>query len=392
MALQIGAICGTLRASGSGRGDDRAPAHRKDPAVTHSTHRRSLLASSIALGGLLLLAAPAAAVPVGWTTPVKAFAQRNGPAHAMVLDSSGYVHMAVEGTTSIGIWYVTNAPSGTWSSRRITTSHDQDPSIAINGAGHVVIAFDRRNASGSTSYGIWLASESSGVWSATQRYSGQAFFPSVQLHSNRIAFAFMGPSNSLKYRSNLSGTWITQTVASSVCCSSAPSLRLDNTQPMIAWSKRGATGAGRLMFSLYGAGHWQTQTADANATYDPTLVLDGSTPEIVYVRPNGGTYVAIGGPGPWAHHGYGSSYIDRPDMAVGSGSALFIVEGNGQRLRLVKVSSSALGSPTYATLTSTGNDFAPEIELYGDHPRVVFDRASRTTNDGIYFTGREPVF
>ena len=355
--------------------------------MIHATRRRSLLALSLALSGVILLAGAASAAPPGWTNPALAFAQANGPEHAMVLDSAGYVHMAVEGTTTRGIFYVTNAPSGTWSHTRITTGHDHDPSIAINGADHVVIAFDRRDASEANSFGIWTASESSGVWTATRRYSGQAFFPSVQLHNARIALAFMGPSHTLVYRTNLSGSWATHTVAAG-CCSGGPSLRLNGTQPDIAWSKSGSTGSGALKFSSVSGG-WYTVTADGHATYDPTLVLDGGAPDIVYVRSSGGTYVAVVAQSGWSYHGYGSSYVDVPDMAIGSGSVLSIVEGNGSQLRLVKVSATALASPTYTTLTSTGQDFHPEVELYlGGHPRVVFDRAAGTSSDGVYFMER----
>ena len=110
---------------------------------------RGMLAGVVALACLLVMALPAAAVPSGWTTPRQVLAERFGPKHSMAVDQHGYVHIAVEGLTSPGIWYVSNAGGMGWFTIKVTHKPDYDPSIAVFSDGRVVIAFDRRATEGS---------------------------------------------------------------------------------------------------------------------------------------------------------------------------------------------------------------------------------------------------
>ena len=132
-------------------------------------HRRHLgLAALLAVAAAFAVAAaPVAAVPTGWTSPLRVFAAKGGPAHSMAVDANGVVHIATEGgSTAAGIWYVTN-DGGSWHHEQVTSGDDHSPSLAVDDLG-VHIAFTRRGSEA----GTWTVTNGTGEWVATQRHNG----------------------------------------------------------------------------------------------------------------------------------------------------------------------------------------------------------------------------
>lgn len=323
------------------------------------------------------------AAPAGWTSPKRAFAERFGPPHATVVDSSGSFHIAVEGRTSSGIWYVSNAGGEGWFAIRVTHKEDRDPAIAIDGSGRVTIAFVRRDPVTLKSLGVWTVSNVTGTFVVSKRYSGRAALPSIQVAAGKIHLAFQGRGHSLLYRTNATGSWATTTLAASGCCSGGPSLALSGTEPRIAWSRRTASGDhGKLRFSALDGGSWSSQTVDTHATSEPALAVRAGLPYVAYLRDGGGTFFASPAQGGWGQLPVGSAYRQPPDIAVSAGGVISIVEGRSSKLRLVRMSG---GTTTHTVLTATGNDFDPEIALHAGKAGVIFNRASGTTADGIWY-------
>lgn len=332
----------------------------------------------------LLVSGPAGAVPGGWSAPLRVLATRTVPAHSMAVDSLGHVHIAVEGGATSGIVYVTNE-TGSWTHLRITTHADLDPSIAVDTDGYVHIAFARTDAG---MKGIYLATNATGSWTAQLRQGGAARHPSLAVRGTHSYVAFQSAAGSLVYQSNASGAWQSHTVEAG-CCAGPPSLRLTSTGlPRIAWARLQSGVARSLRFaSRSSGGTWTLQTPDSSASGNPTLVLgDTNDPWIIYVQHVGGTYYAHRGAtgSSWSLNLLNSTAHLRPDMAVYHGADYFVY-GNPQTLYYANGSGGIIFGNV---MTSTGHDSNPEIEQFGGGVRVIFNRASGTTADGIYFTGQ----
>lgn len=367
----------SLRQGTKGKGGMRPMV---DIGNAYGSAARGLLAATLAT---LLLATGVSAAPAGWSSAKRAFAERFGPPHSMVLDSTGSFHIAVEGRTSSGIWYVSNVGGEGWFAIKVTHKQDRDPAIAIDGSDRVTIAFVRRDPVTLKPLGVWTVSNVTGTFVVSKRYSGRVAHPSVQVAAGSIHLAFQGPGHSLLYRTNATGAWATTTLAASGCCSGGPSLALSGTKPRIAWSRRTASGGhGKLRFSALDSGSWSSQTIDTHATSEPALAVRAGLPYVAYLRDGGGTYFASPAQGGWGQLAVGSTYRQPPDIAVSAGGVISIVEGKSSRLRLVRMSG---GTTTNTVLTATGNDFDPEIALHGGKARVIFNSASGTSADGIWY-------
>jgi hypothetical protein len=335
-----------------------------------------------ALACVTVVALPATAVPAGWTTPRQVLAERFGPAHSTAVDADGFVHVAVEGLTSPGIWYLTNAGGMGWSSLKVTHKPDYHPSIAVFADGRVVIAFDRRaTEGGSTSIGVFTVSNRTGTFQVRRRYDGNGKYPSVDAAGNqRFDLVFQGPGHSLLYRRVTDSGTVGSTITAASCCAGTASIDLDAGHPHVLYSERhGAGYTGRLRYAFRIGSAWHTQTIDSHRTRDPEIRIDQGTfePVYVYVRPASGTWLRAGGVGGFGPVQIAPGYFDPPDVA-----GRFAVAGNDTRIKLVRI----YADPPSAIILAAG--FDPEIEVGNGQPRVVFNRASGTTNDGIFFTRR----
>jgi hypothetical protein len=345
-------------------------------------HRQIALLAALLTA--VLASAPAGAVPGGWSLPVRVLAARSTPAHSLAVDGLGNVHIAVEGGATAGIVYVTNQ-TGSWTHKRVTTHTDLDPSIGIDADGFVHIAFARSDAG---SKGIYIATNRTGPWVETLRHAGADRTPTLALRGARTYLAFKTAGGSLMYQSDASSSWQSHTVEVG-CCAGAPSMRLTTAgQPRIAYSRLQHGVAGALRFASRNAGGgWTLQTADTASSSSPTLVLgDANDPWIVYVRHLGGTYFAHRNAygSNWGQTQLNSSAHVRPDMAVYH-AAVYFVYGTPKTLYY---SNGSGGIIFGQVMTNTHHDSSPEIELVGGGVRVVFNRASGTSADGIVFTGQ----
>lgn len=350
---------------------------------------RRLLAPIAALAAIVLVAGPAAAVAPGWTHPLQVFAERFGPAHSMVLDPAGKVHIAAEGALTGGIWYITNA-GGSWTTTHVTTQVDVEPSISLDG-GSVYVAFVRQDPVTFKPKSLWTTTNASGPWVATKRHTAKDRNPSLVVSGGTYSLAFWtkGVGGGLRYLTNTGGPWSLATVDATCCASGGPSLRLNaGGLARIAYPD-GSTGSPRrLRFAKRSpAGSWSIENLDNHASEWPELVYnEDNKPVIVYLQEGVGTFVTTNSPSGWHHSQVGSGYLDAPDIALwGSGVAAnsaIIVGKSG----IIAIYAASTSFGFNYNLVTTGNDFNGEIEQYGGKLRVIFNRASGGTGDGIYYT------
>jgi hypothetical protein len=337
------------------------------------------LALLAAFVSALLVSMPAAATPMpgNWSTPARAWAVGSKPAHSMAADPLGNVHIAVAGSATGGIKYITNA-YGPWHREQVTTNADLDPSIAVDADGYAYIAFARTDGV----KGIYVASNATGYWVVDLRHAGADRLPSIAIRDGHVHLAFKTAAGSLMYLSNSTGTWQSHVVEAG-CCAGSPSLRLTSTGLVrIAYSKLQSGVARALRFaSRNGSGAWSLQTIDASASNDPTLALgQHDDPYVIYVRHLGGTY--------WTHReATGSIWTPtrldsashmKPDMEVYYAN-FYMVYGTTQTLYFTTFTSGYLSA---YVLSNTHKDSNPEFE----GSRIIFNKSGTTSGDGIYFT------
>jgi hypothetical protein len=339
-------------------------------------HRRLALLAAFVSALLVSMTATATPMP-GWSTPVRALAAASKPAHSLAADSLGNVHIAVAGSATGGIKYVTNA-YGAWYREQVTTNADVDPAIAVDSDGYAYIAFARTDGV----KGIYVASNGTGSWVVDLRHAGADRSPSIEVRGGHVYLAFKTAAGSLMYLSDSSGTWQSHVVEAG-CCAGAPSLRLTSTGLVrIAYAKLQSGVARALRFaSRSGSGVWSLQTIDASASSDPTVVFgDQDDPYVVYVRHLGGSY--------WAHREATGTHWDyhllntaahmKPDMEVFHAN-LYFVFGTPQTLYYT---ASTSGYFFGYVLSNTHKDSNPEFA----GSRIIFNRSGTTSGDGIYFT------
>ncbi len=353
--------------------------------------RRSL-APIAALAALLLLGAPAAAVAPGWTHPHLVFAERFLPAHSMVVDAAGRVHIAVEGPLTGGIWYVTNA-SGSWVTTQVSHQVDVEPSISLDG-GHVYIAFVRKDPDTFKPKSLWTATDASGFWVTTKRHVGRDHNPSLQVHGGTYSIAFWtkGAGGGLQYLTNSGGPWSLSTIDATCCASGGPSLRMTmGGLARVAYPDGStASGTGLKLAERSVGGAWSIRTVDSASSEWPELVINGDAKLVIaYLHKGVGTYVAGRTGGAWGHSQVGNGYLYPPDIAVwGSGvtSSTAIIVGKSGIITIYTSGDIA----SHFDLVHTGNDSNGEIEQHGGVLQVIFNRASGGTGDGIYYTQGTP--
>ena len=330
---------------------------------------------------MVLLAAPAAAVPTGWTSATRIFAAKGGPAHSMAVDANGVVHIASEGGSSAtGIWYITN-DGGSWYHEQITTGDDHSPSIAVDDFG-VHIAFNRR---GGGEAGTWTVTNGTGDWVATQRHDGADGAPSLDVHSGTEHVAVASAENKLLHLSGAwdDPTWPAAEVVDGACCTSRPSIRLTASgSPRIAYADGPPGHPAGLKLASPGGG-WSSQVVDNHRSSSPSLVVDESDhPDVVYVRGGAGTWYANkGSTGPWHQMLVSSTSSGAPDVSAHSGSVALIYGGNGK----LSYSTASGIIIVKGPFSSSGHDSKPEIDRANGKLVVIYDR-SGTSSDGIEFT------
>jgi len=270
--------------------------------------RFALLAATL---GVLLIAAPVAAV-TGWDPPTRVVASVEPLSPDAVLDADGYVHVAwLEDLTDIrGIFYATNR-SGSWHAERVTTGDDfyARPSIGVDSANHVFIAFARLSCSDpdcNVTSRIWVANNKSGSWSVNPRTAGPADLnPSLIVRNDKLHIAFTrqhfplyGATDSgVWYATNEGGPWVESQVASAFgkCfADQSPSLDIDaGGKLFVAYEgPRGAhQGCGRgygagLRLATNVSGSWVRTTISTNMDdVAPALVLGaGGRPRLTFWR------------------------------------------------------------------------------------------------------------
>jgi len=350
------------------------------------TRFRFSLSLAAAVGALVLICAPAAAIP-GWSSPLSVFTARFGPAHSMALDSTGHPMIASEGGLHPGIWFTSNQPSGGggWFNLQLTHKDDAAPSIAVWND-RFYIAFVREDPNNGHSLGLYTATNATGTVVVTKIDSGADYSPSVAVRDGKwsIAFHQAGSQHRLVYLTNAGGSWSSQTVDSS-CCHGSLSLRLDSSgRPRIAYSDGSPMTSTGLKYALRTTGGtWSFQTIDTHQVDSPSLVFDpNQRPVIAYTRISQGTWYAARGASSWSVSQVNSQFLTPADVALDAFGSPSIVTGNNGNIQYWTQSGSGWVD---TVLTFTHEDSIPEIEKYQGKSKVIFNRESGGTGDGIYF-------
>jgi hypothetical protein len=345
------------------------------------SHRRRVPAGVLAVAIVAALGTvmPVAAIPNGWTSPVRAFAVNGAPAHSLAMDGVGAYHIASEGGPSAsGIWYVTDS-SGHWESTRLTTGNDHSPSIAVeDGIAH--IAFVRSNV------GIFTATNDSGDWVVTQRHAGADGPPTLGVRSGTQHVVFL-TGHRLVHRFGGAGapdgSWTAETVDGS-CCTGRPSLAITSTGGIrVVYPDGTSSHPSGLRLASRGSGGWSSQTIDSHRSSLPTLSLDETNrPHVAYVRRGAGTWYATrSSGGPWGLRQLSPTASGAPDLAYHSGSIAFIY-GSGDKLLYATQSGGVIFASTFS---GTGHDSRPQLERFQGRAYITFDRAG-TSHNGIMTT------
>ncbi len=335
----------------------------------------------LVLGALLLAAAPAApaaAVPTGWTSPSRAHATHKVVAHDLAVESDGTVHLAIESDNDTGIWYVTGGP-GSWFKEPITIGKDRQPSIALDGSG-VVIAYVRSDAG---SEGVYTVTNVTGEWVTERRYTGVASDPTLAVSEGRAHIAFRVGST-LRYATgpdDSAAGWITETV-DGACCSTAPSLGLTSGgDPRVAYGDGTSASPGALVVrSRTGADSWSSQLVDNHRVSSPALTVYQTGLYLAYVRRGAGTwYASKPGSQAWTLKQLDGAASGPPDISAFSGSAAFIF-GKPGKLKYATMSGGILLTKAF---TSTAGDQRPHVTRAGGKPLITWLRSNGGSGDGV---------
>ncbi|CAN5828095.1 hypothetical protein BH23CHL8_BH23CHL8_04780 [soil metagenome] len=360
-----------------------------------SWRARACVVMTVTVAALLVAHLPAGAVPPGWTKPKRVFAASGAPAHSMRVDGAGKVHIAVEHGES-GIVYVTNA-LGSWTQCRVSNGDDRQPSLAL-GSGVVHVAFARSNAGQQgvyTASGAPVAGPGECGWSVSQRHAGKVSQPSLGAFGDTLHIAFRTADRKLRYTRGPSAAdpWdILQTI-SGKCCTASPSVDITTEgSPRVAYGDGAGSDARGLKFALRGGSKWKKSKVSGGRIKHVSMVLDrspgvftppSSSPKLVYVIKRGGTYHATK-PGPGASGQWSYRYLGRrfgpPDVAHVSNRTALIASGGGKIWLTVGSGGIFVGS----TISGSGKDGKPQLDLHGIAPVVTFARSKGSP--GVYYT------
>jgi hypothetical protein len=186
---------------------------------------------------------PAQALP-NFTAPAQI---GTGGAPSTVTDANGHTLVAYG---AVGIHLLVQR-NGTWTDRSVTTSTskhtDAAPSLAVDAAGHRYIAFSRFDltAKPARSIGIWLATDRSGSWRTSRLTTGTDYAPSVAVDGAgnvHLAYERVRSSGStIHYGTNKSGSWVDTTLAKSGAPLS-PAIALVGGSPNVAYLRTQTAG------------------------------------------------------------------------------------------------------------------------------------------------------
>jgi hypothetical protein len=391
--------------------------------------RRRLLAPAAVVAALcLVLPASAAFAVSGFGKPAPVAA---GTYASTATDRAGHTVIAY----SNGGIRLSSDRTGRWVTSTVTASKrgqlDMSPSLALDAQGHAYIAFDRLiGAAGSTnSIGIFLATNATGRWVVKRLTFGPDVLPSLALDAAshvHLAYARTGTAASVRYLSNATGTWKT-TVVATKGSPSKPTLKLLGGIPNVAFDQDQTVNAATQPCGVYlwhpgAASTWVSRPRAGTASdfSDPCVwftrpqlgrATDGVHVIFSYQGLTSGLYNSYRSGGQWATQRIDDLEFENASAAF-AGNRIDIVTSrdlsctascaahNGlYYLRLAYEKGAAPGSewqwqgrqgvpPGRITVSSdTCNqrgptlsgpyscDDAPSLQLYGGHDRIAFTRS-----------------
>lgn len=246
------------------------------PALGRAPSRNLVtLASALAAVALVgsLAAAPARA---GWTSE-NPIPQSWNTRPAIAMDGAGHLGVAwQEHSATPGILYATDA-AGPWASERVSTGDDWLPDLVFDGTGAAHVAFVRFGPGA----GLYLATNTGGAWVEQQLRADVApWSPSIAIDAAgklHIAYASEGFTPGIWYLTNASGSWVATRVSTGTW-DSEPSLALGSYGAVhIAYARYERPSPGLLVATNAG-GSWSTTrvTTRPGGSVDdyPALVID----------------------------------------------------------------------------------------------------------------------
>ena len=282
--------------------------------------------------------------------PVEQIAS-DGYAARAATDAAGTLHIAFLRHTASGIWYTTNA-GGTWAMTRISSlSTDSPPSIAVDGSARTYVSF-------ASSGGIRLVSDRSGSWRTTSLTNGAADrFPAIAVDPLGEVHVAFGESE-LVYLTNRRGYWTRRTLAPS---GHHPAIALDtNRRVHLAYES-----AGGISYLTDASGAWVKSLVTSDGV-SASLAVRGTTPRIVFARPNsasGGVFSATKPGATWASVAVKSGYLadSHPFLALDpAGKAHVTYDGAGSASDTVEYATDTSGT---WVRTAVGRGGLPSVAI-----------------------------
>ena len=246
--------------------------------------------------------APGASAGTAWSRPARILA---GPIHGAwaAIGGDGSVHVAATGD---GLRYGTNR-TGRWVWTRITRPpagmpswEDGEPSLALDAAGKAYIAFSRAeltgDTGGSTSLGIYVASNVTGSWRVRRLSTDSGdWYPSLRVVNGKSHVVWARDDSGLYYGTDVTGSWRTSRIIHdprvTSCCPGASysgtSLRMDGGRLHIAYSiSEPYYPNPGVHYWTNASGTWRkTRVTTSDSDVSPALVLgEGGVPHIAFER------------------------------------------------------------------------------------------------------------
>jgi hypothetical protein len=354
-------------------------------------------AGLIGLLAVLVAVAPVAAI-AGWSGPTRV-SSGVFEEPSLAVDGSGRIHVAMTGPAG-SIYYLTNR-TGPWTRQRLTSGNDWAPSIALDDAGHVFVAFHRLadcKCTPQPSEGIRIVSNLTGVWTTrvvTTDAGDQN--PSLRVRDGRQHVAWMRSGSGIWYRTNAAGPWsaavrlIADAYVSQIT-GTHPSLRVDDAGRLhlvydaIDEVNPPATNrTGVYYLRGFAGGAISRQRITSRAAWTPVIALDASgRPHVAYSASGVGTYYATrDSAGVW-HSSRVTLHDGGVSIALTPAGRVHLVYGESDFRGLVHASNVS-GAWAFTRLSSVGNSGQVRLDA-ALKARVVYTRTdASSTYNGVYY-------
>jgi hypothetical protein len=307
---------------------------------------------------------------------------------SLYTDSNNKVHISYFDYTNSNLKYATNA-SGSWVTKSIdrTNSVGEYTSIAISPSNKVHISYHAYSVEEGEYDVIKYATNLSGSW-ITETVDKGDLSTSIAVDSNdKVYISYVSVPNDIKYATNASGSWVTETVYSGGI-DQHTSIALDsNNKAHISF----ANSDGDLMHATNASGSWVIETINRDCFGPTSIAIDSNNKVHISYRSSAGTLkYTTNASGSWVNKTVDSTVynvsLDHA-IAVDSKNKAHIsysgYNGGIYENRYLKYATNASGSWVTETVDSEGD--VGQCNLCDQNSSIAID--SRRKAHISYYNG-----